>query len=328
MKRKKRFSTALCALSLTPFALLHSHASAAAAPSPPQPFSIMTYNVMLLPSGLTDWEPDKRARAIGTSPHLAAEDVLVLSEMFDNSASDELLHRTTNTYPQRTPVIGRSSAGWDKTTGGYYGTPLEDGGVAILSKWPILRKEQHIFGGGCGADYWAAKGFAYAVVNISGQRVHVIGTHLQANDSGCSAGEAAQERSRQLGEITQFLESKRIPREELIAVAGDFNIRKGEAEHSRLLETLKVSSPQATAGAVASHDPATNSVAHYRDPGSRPSRLDYVFLKTGGSPAAPPNWVNKVDVTHTAPFRMHGRNFSDLSDHYPVRGFFDPPKNP
>ncbi|MFF3404024.1 sphingomyelin phosphodiesterase [Streptomyces sp. NPDC002659] len=280
--------------------------------------TVMTHNLMLLPSGITDWEPDLRARLAGDANYLKPDDILVLTELFDNSATDEqLFPRLAAHHPYRTPVIGRSSSGWNRTTGGYYGTPLEDGGVAIASKWPIMYQAQHIYGGGCGADYWAAKGFAYAVIDVASTRVHVVGTHLQADDSGCDTGEASQERAAQMDAITSYLAQRAIPASEPVIIAGDFNIRQTSGEYPELLSRLHVSTPPVTTPPSASYDPTTNSIAKYRYPASSPGRLDYVFLRTDHT-GPPEGWVNKILPYHSSSYLMRGRTFWDYSDHYPV----------
>ncbi|MFJ9753127.1 sphingomyelin phosphodiesterase [Streptomyces chartreusis] len=280
--------------------------------------TVMTYNLMLLPSGITDWEPDFRARLVGDAEYLNNDDILVLTELFDNSATDEqLFPRLVKHHPYRTPVIGRTSSGWNQTTGGYYGAPLEDGGVAIASKWPIVYRAQHIYGGGCGADYWAAKGFVYAVINFAGTRVHIIGTHLQANDSGCDTGEARQERTAQLSAITSYLARKSIPASEPVIIAGDFNIRSGEGEFARMISRLRASAPRAASSTSASYDPTTNSITKYRDTGGAPAQLDHVMLQTGH--ALPSRgWMNTTLPYRSSPYRMRDHTFSDYSDHYPV----------
>ena len=46
-------------------------------------------------------------------------------------------------YPYQTPVLGRSQSGWDKTEGSYSSTVAEDGGVAIVSKYPIKKSNMY-----------------------------------------------------------------------------------------------------------------------------------------------------------------------------------------
>ncbi|MFF8848294.1 sphingomyelin phosphodiesterase [Streptomyces sp. NPDC015127] len=280
--------------------------------------TVLTHNLMLLPSGITDWEPDRRASIAAEAGYLQPNGILVLTELFDNSATDEYLFPLlASHHPYRTPVIGRSSSGWDRTTGGYYGTPLEDGGVVIASKWPIRHRAQHIYGGGCGADYWAAKGFAYAVIDAAGKRIHVVGTHLQADDPGCSGGEAAWIRANQLNSIAGYLAQRSIPSGEAVVIAGDFNIPKASSEYIGLLDRLRVNSPQGSNDMTPSYDPSTNSVANYRDRRGVPVQLDYVFLRKGNlTPEG--GWINHTLDIHSRSYLMREQVFRDFSDHYPV----------
>ena len=55
-------------------------------------------------------------------------------------------------YPYQTPVLGRSQSGWDKTEGSYSSTVAEDGGVAIVSKYPIKEKSNMYSKSGCGFE--------------------------------------------------------------------------------------------------------------------------------------------------------------------------------
>ncbi|MGW6218195.1 sphingomyelin phosphodiesterase [Streptomyces sp. NPDC055109] len=276
----------------------------------------MTHNLMLLPSGITDWEPDRRAMIASEADYLKVPDVVVLTELFDNSASDLLLRKIRSHHPFSTPVIGRSELGWDRTSGGYFGAPLEDGGVAILSKWPISHREQYIYGGGCGADFWAAKGFAYAVIEEMGQKFHFIGTHLQANDSGCEVGEAQGERLKQVKSLSRFLQNANISTAEPIIISGDFNIAEDSAEYRRLISLLNVSPPVFPAGS-ASYSPGSNSIARYRDPTGHPSLLDFVFWRNG-HPRPVFGWGNSVLTEKSKSFLMRNQVFVDYSDHYPV----------
>lgn len=169
-------------------------ASAAAAPvagtaaTTVPALNVLTYNVFLMSKNLyPNWGQDYRAKAIAASDVFQGHDVVVVQEAFDNAASDLLTSQASAAYPYHTPVVGRSTSGWDATGGSFASSTPEDGGVTLLSKWPILRKEQYIFKDACGSDWWSNKGFVYAVLDVNGVRTHVVGTHLQSTDTGCSA---------------------------------------------------------------------------------------------------------------------------------------------
>ena len=85
-----------------------------------------------------NWGQYKRADLIGQSSYIKNNDVVIFNEAFDNGASDKLLSNVKRISLQ-TPVLGRSQSGWDKTEGSYSSTVAEDGGVAIVSKYPIKK---------------------------------------------------------------------------------------------------------------------------------------------------------------------------------------------
>lgn len=111
-----------------------------------------------------NWGQYKRAYLIGQSSYIKNNDVVIFNEAFDNGASDKLLSNVKKEYPYQTPVLGRSQSGWDKTEGSYSSTVAEDGGVAIVSKYPIKEKIQHVFKSGCGFDNDSNKGFVYTKI--------------------------------------------------------------------------------------------------------------------------------------------------------------------
>ncbi|GLE11830.1 hypothetical protein PINS_up024530 [Pythium insidiosum] len=62
---------------------------------------------------------------------------------------------------------------------------LIDGGLLILSRYPIVERGQHIYSTGAGADGICAKGVLYARVQLSpdlSDSLHVFTTHTQAGD--------------------------------------------------------------------------------------------------------------------------------------------------
>lgn len=128
-----------------------------------------------------------RAGLISNSDYIKNHDVLVLQECFDLTACDAIrsglasqckttvmmirllficrrpipLLSLTQLFfsdgalldPYQTPTVGHSKSGWDSTSGSYSSTSVENGGVTILSKWPIKQKHQFVYKNGCGADW-------------------------------------------------------------------------------------------------------------------------------------------------------------------------------
>ncbi|MCF3135203.1 sphingomyelin phosphodiesterase [Streptomyces olivochromogenes] len=319
---RRALGAAVLALALPAAALAASAPAAAADPAPP--VRVLTYNVFLMSKNLyPNWGQDHRAAEIPKASFFRGNDVVVLQEAFDNSASDALKSSSAAEYPYQTPVVGRSRSGWDATGGAYSSTTPEDGGVTVLSKWPILRKEQYVYKDACGADWWSNKGFAYVVLNVNGTKVHIVGTHAQSTDPGCGAGEAAQMRSRQFKAIDAFLDAKNIPANEEVLVAGDLNVDSRSAEYGSLLADADLAGADARTGHPYSFDTQDNSIARYRYPDDPREDLDYVLHRVGH--ARPTGWRNEVVKEQSAPWTVSSwgtsYTYTDLSDHYPVRGY-------
>ncbi|MFF4172929.1 sphingomyelin phosphodiesterase [Streptomyces sp. NPDC001744] len=321
----RRASGAALGLALAAATLASTAPAASAAPAAGTPrLKVLTYNTFLFSKTLyPNWGQDHRAKAIPAAPFFQGQDVVVLQEAFDNSASDALKANAAAQYPYQTPVVGRSRSGWDATGGSYSATTPEDGGVTILSKWPIVRKEQYVYKDACGSDWYSNKGFAYTVLDVNGSRVHVVGTHAQSTDPGCSAGEAAQVRSRQFKALDAFLDARNIPADEQVVVAGDMNVDTRTPEYGTMLADAGLVGADARTGHPYSFDTELNSIASERYPDDPREDLDHVLFRAGN--ARPAGWTNHVVLEQSAPWTVTSwgtrSTYTNLSDHYPVTGF-------
>lgn len=310
----------LAALAATSAGLTGS-ATASAPPTAPAALpqlKVLSHNVMLLPAGAGAVN-DTRAGLLANASYLRGYDVVVLQELFDNTPSNTVLSGLASAYPNQTPVLGRSRSGWDQTLGAYSAWTPEDGGVAVLSKWPILKKVQYVYKDACGIEWYSNKGFVYVVLNVNGTKVHVVGTHAAAEDtSTCDPGEPARMRASQFAELDAFLDAQKIPAGEQVVVTGDLNVIKGSAEYTSMMRALDTVAPTAYAGAPYSWDPTSNGLAHYYYPDYAAEHLDYVLFRRGN--ARPATWTNTVLTPTSPPWQYDGRTFDDYSDHYPVAG--------
>ena len=317
--RTSRAAALAAALTAVTLAATAPSASAAAPPH----LKVLTYNVFLMSKTLyPNWGQDHRAQAIPDADFFQGKDVVLLQEAFDNSSSEALKSRAAAQYPHQTPVVGRSKDGWDATGGAYSATTLEDGGVTLLSKWPVVRKEQYIYKDACGSDSFSNKGFVYAVLDVNGTKVHVVGTHTQSTDSGCGAGEAVADRAAQLKEMDAFLDAKNIPADEEIMVAGDLNIDSHGSEYDALLRNADLAPADRRTGHPYSFDTQENSVAKYRYPTDPREDLDYILYRNGH--ARPASWQNDVVKEQSEPWTVSSwgtdYTYTNLSDHYPLIG--------
>ncbi|MER7509625.1 sphingomyelin phosphodiesterase [Streptomyces lavendulae] len=322
-RRNRAAATAVAAIAAGTLALTTAPAATAAGTGATPRLSVLTYNTFLMSKNLyPNWGQDHRASEIPKASFFQGHDVVVLQEAFDNGASDTLKANAAAQYPYQTPVVGRSKSGWDATGGSYSSTTPEDGGVTVLSKWPIVRKEQVVYKDACGADWWSNKGFAYVVLDVNGTRVHVVGTHAQSTDPGCGAGEAAEMRARQFRAIDAFLDAKNIPAAEQVIVTGDMNVDSRSPEYASMLANADLAGADSRTGHPYSFDTALNSIANYRYPTDPREDLDYVLYRKGN--ARPANWNNNVVKEQSAPWTVSSwgtsYTYTNLSDHYPLIG--------
>ncbi|MBQ1443478.1 MAG: sphingomyelin phosphodiesterase [Renibacterium sp.] len=271
---------------------------------------------MLPPIAAAGWDQAMRADLIAKDKVVSGQDVVVFQEGFDNTGSERLQTNLAAEYPNQTPWIGRSKSGWDETLGSYGTLTPEDGGVSIVSRWPITVKKQFIYKDSCGmVEPLTNKGFAYAQIKTPAGLVNVIGTHTQAEDSTCKVAPAEMRKS-QFAEMKRFIDAQNFPKDQPLFVVGDLNVIAGTPEESAVYRTLNAVQPEFSGGP--SFDYAGNSMANYFYGDHPAEQLDYVLpIKGYGSPSS---WRVNTRQLHSAPWSAGSQTFTDYSDHYPVFG--------
>ncbi|XPE10886.1 sphingomyelin phosphodiesterase [Staphylococcus sp. HKU1] len=287
----------------------------------PDDFKITTHNVYFMPQAIyPNWGQMQRANLIPKANYIQNQDVIIFNELFDKQATTQFLNNLSSQYPYQTPIVGKNKEGWNRTSGSYNPAKVVNGGVNIVSKWPILEKEQHIYKNGCGADGFSNKGFAYIKINKNGKPYHIIGTHLQAEDGSCIKGKDRTIRESQMHEIRQFIKDKQIPKDEAVFIGGDLNVIKGSDEYSQMFDHLNVTQPTSFSGHNYSWDTQTNGIAHYNYPKLAPQHLDYILPDKDH--AQPSSWDNKVHKAKSPQWSVTswGKDYqyNDYSDHYPL----------
>lgn len=251
---------------------------------------VLTYNAALLPAAVSSTRPAERVALM--APYLKGYDVLVLQEVFVDEWRERLLTELADAYPYRGELVGRDGAG---------GFPFtEDGGIVILSRWPVVRQATMTFGPTCsGTDCLADKGVAYVAVRKGERTFHVFGTHAQS----VYGFDPAAVRAAQFELFAGFVAGQDIPEDEPVLLAGDFNVNAYSPELESMLRTLGASWPPLLGTVRATWDPGSNVWA------DGPTEwLDYVLVADGYAvPAAAWN--------RALPLRVAGM---DLSDHHAV----------
>ncbi|KAF9174095.1 hypothetical protein BGX21_009766 [Mortierella sp. AD011] len=319
--------------------------------------SVLTNNLYLMSKILyPNWGQDARAQLIANSDYIKYHDVIVFEECWDSSPCGILRNGLQSQYPYQTPTVGSTKSGWDSTSGSYSSLIPENGGVVIMSKWPITQKRQFIYKDACGADWYARlqifsichraqqifattnnllsprclyhqytrfslKGFAYVEINYQGTNIHVFGTHTQSDDSACTSGQAANDRASQLSSMRSYIDSLNIPSDELVIMAGDFNIDRNSAEYADTLTRLNVNQAGTFDGFAYTWDPKTNEIAHYNYPNDPSQYIDFVFTdkkhKAVNSMAQTSLYVKSPE------YIIQSVAYHEYSDHYPVQSIIE-----
>jgi len=118
---------------------------------------------------------------------------------------------------------------------------ISNGGVIIVSKYPIVDAREYIFANNNHGDKQAKKGLVYAKVNKEGKMYHILGTHLPTGKYGEMAG---KDRFGAYKETVGFIQSLNIPKTEPVILGGDLNVGMGEPEEAAMLRALNATLPQ------------------------------------------------------------------------------------
>ncbi|XP_033111420.1 sphingomyelinase C-like [Anneissia japonica] len=224
---------------------------------------------------------------------------------------------------------------------------LENGGVAIASRWPIVYYEQYIFNisDPTTADAFAAKGVMYAHIMKSDDKetlpYHVFGTHMQAEVG------ATREvvREAQATQMSKFIAGLEISTSEPVIMAGDFNADMNNfPDHAeRVLDNMGAILPNIAGPLRTTWDPLTNELILDKE---QPTEqwLDYVVLSSSHltegvrasviafKPRCPTFSVciaasTGEYVSSLSPDCEQTLDVVNLSDHYAVIGSFLFPRN-
>ncbi|KAF9361243.1 hypothetical protein BGX34_007256 [Mortierella sp. NVP85] len=269
--------------------------------------SVLTNNVYFLPAIVSKWAQNERAELIAKSDYIKDHDIVVIQECFDIKACKTLRDNLRSQYPHQTPIVGEDKGSLFRV----------NGGTLILSKWPIKKKDEMLFKNLCGSDSHASKGVAYAVIDRDGVDVHVFGTHMQSEDTGCSKGQDAANRAEGANAWRAYIDKLNIPADELVILAGDFNTKRDTAEFKSLLDRLDVDQPTTYNGHAWTWDTNKNEIAHYNYPKLVPEYLDYVF--TDRKHKNVKSAVQTVLMVRSPEYQISGVAYHEYSDHYPVQ---------
>ena len=258
--------------------------------------SIATYNVWGLPFVSSDI-----SRRFSFIPEqLQGFDVLVLQEAFD-AKSNSLLAKLAEAYPYQTAVLNAGSSN------------VHNGGVVIVSRFPLVNEMQATFPDCAGSDCLADKGIMYAEAIKGGKSYHILATHAASFDDDDSRAN----RRKQFKQMREFAQSLNISAADRVIYAGDLNVNKLRYpnDYTEMLSLLQADEPAYSGYTKATFDPDINEYATSSLSGSKnPEYLDYILMSNEyGSYQENTNEVFIIRQDHKDLWQLW-----DLSDHFPV----------
>jgi endonuclease/exonuclease/phosphatase family metal-dependent hydrolase len=135
-----------------------------------------------------------------------------------------------------------------------------NGGVIIVSKWPIKKVEQLGYNSCNGDDCAAAKGVMYAACEkTDGSKTmtfHLFATHMQA----WYTPNAEAARKAQAVALNHFIEEMNIPKTDPVIIAGDLNADRVHFpdEYQTIIDVLEASCPKLIGEQRFTSDPSSN----------------------------------------------------------------------
>jgi len=263
---------------------------------------VLTYNIYMRPSQLFWFNNDFRAAKI--PGQIKDADVVIFQEAFDDSAREILTREMRKSFKYISKHLSEDAF------------PYQDGGVFIMSKWPIQDNQtQEVYEATSGMDALSRKGVVYVQIikdeGFQKQNYHIFGTHLNAIEGDGVASTTTQ--NEQLIQLSQFIQAQNIPQNEPLIIAGDFNIDTGANNYSNMLTTLNAD--HILQRNAYSYDNNTNALACEQH-----KTYDHVLYSNTRAPNVETSsiYIDKP-ISSTAWKRwFFGKDYVELSDHYPV----------
>lgn len=231
-------------------------------------FRFLTFNVWGLPWPIS--RKSSRFKDIASYSPQTGADVICFQEVFSSEPIKQL--STMSEYPYHC---------W----GSEAGNGQLSSGLLIVSKHPIKKTDSFVFeccGGGL--DTLARKGVLYAEIHPQNKNneitLHVFNTHLDSGEDR----KAEETRVNQVDELMQFVklqmtpkkeqaDEKRVERNDLVLVMGDFNCEPGSKPH-HLMQQIPLLSHSITKTTTLTD---TENVYYLPTFPETNQRLDYVF---------------------------------------------------
>ncbi|RLV59977.1 hypothetical protein D5018_09235 [Parashewanella curva] len=233
-------------------------------------------------------------------------DVLALEGQYDRKPTDSLHTAFRKEYPYQTAKIRQR------------GIPME-AGIYLLSRYPIAKQDFMFYRTCKGLQCLATNAAIYIEINKKGQKYHIFDTHIQSGNTDVQV----QARMDQVTELSRFIQSQHIPKDEPIIIAGNFNIDMihQEPNYQDMLTLLNSTHPDST-GYPMTFDADVNKWANPINPDNNKllhAYFDYLLYDNNHLTPISAN-LNVITPRSTISTLW---NYWDLSNHFAVEGLFE-----
>ena len=260
-------------------------------------FSVLTYNTWTLLPGILSFNAGNRLDSIVDA--VKGYDAVAFQEVFDPYLTARFREQIQKEYPYLTEIPWKLGK-------------ILTGGTFIASRWPIVQQDTAVYDACISDGCLAAKGINYAQIKKGTRIYNLFNTHTHAY----TTADDIAVRMQHLQQLRGFVESKNIPADQALIMAGDFNVDKIHfpQEYADFLSLLNAGEPLYTPDYPHSY---AGPVNHWAED-QYTEYLDYVLAEA--SHLQPLSYRNSLHVPRSiAP--EHWTTW-DLSDHFPVAGDF------
>lgn len=258
---------------------------------------VVSWNIKFLPRQLNFFvkhSPLKRCDLIADVVKNDSIDIICFQEAFDYKANRKLKEKLSESFPF---IVGPANDVKKK-----FGFKLNSG-VIFYSKFPIVELGAVEFKDCEGENCAAAKGGLLIEADVEGEKVQLLGTHMDA-------GKKEATKIGQLFQLRTLLERFERPEVPQI-ICGDFNIHRTDRSLFNFLkEILKVKGYEEEEIKPESYtyDPNDNDMSSH---GGKGNIIDFIFYKDNGRKAELRQKVKRYK-------QKWGAKHKDLSDHFAV----------
>jgi len=262
---------------------------------------ILSWNIFMIPPTIFKSCQCERSNYIATAVKQWDADVIIFQEAFQKKARNLIWEKIKDQYPYETGV---PKSGFLKV----------HSGVWIVSRYPIVRQESIVYKQKKGSDRFAKKGATFIEIDMNGQKIQVIGTHVQ------SGAQHQAIRDIQFKQLIMELGNKYMDFTIPQFIAGDLNTDvQVTKDFENMLVLLDAINTKHT-GQPFSWNGAENNLGA-RFFGEHKETLDYILLRNQHKELA--TVIKHEILSPITKEVVCKKGFNAMSDHYPVLAEID-----